>query len=271
MVAHPHDFTHCAGTCGIHTARGDSVTVVTMTDGGKTHNEKLFDELRKPEAERNLAVINQSEAEYVEKKAAEIRNVCSVFGVEDVRIQSWNQPLRLEQSPGAVEALRQVFYEVRPHVLITQKPYYSGRNGMAFMARDDHNETAIAVIEARGLAGLPDAEAGISPHITAATYFMGVYFMPDEMDFYVDISDWHEKRVEAEILFESQGHFETFARRRVEIGAGQCGWTAGTNYAEGFVRERPNLMTCLELSDLERRRADEPRGDYMKRIGGIKV
>ena len=45
VSAHPHDFTHCAGTCGIHTARGDSVTVVSVTSGAYTHNEELHDEL----------------------------------------------------------------------------------------------------------------------------------------------------------------------------------------------------------------------------------
>lgn len=25
VVAHPHDFTHCAGTCGIHVKRGDHI------------------------------------------------------------------------------------------------------------------------------------------------------------------------------------------------------------------------------------------------------
>ena len=45
VVAHPHDFTHGAGTCGIHASRGDTVTVVTMTNGSLTHNERLHDEL----------------------------------------------------------------------------------------------------------------------------------------------------------------------------------------------------------------------------------
>ena len=53
VKAHPHDFTHCAGTCGIHAAQGDSITVVSMTNGVGTHNEKLHDELLKPEAEQD--------------------------------------------------------------------------------------------------------------------------------------------------------------------------------------------------------------------------
>ena len=36
VVAHPHDFTHCAGTCGIHASRGDAVS------------QNLFDDLPVP-------------------------------------------------------------------------------------------------------------------------------------------------------------------------------------------------------------------------------
>ena len=60
VVAHPHDFTHCAGTCGIHVLMGDSVTVVTMTDGGRKHNEAYLDEMSKPEAKRDPAIANQT-------------------------------------------------------------------------------------------------------------------------------------------------------------------------------------------------------------------
>ena len=31
VKAHPHDFTHIAGTLGAHTALGDTVTVVVAT------------------------------------------------------------------------------------------------------------------------------------------------------------------------------------------------------------------------------------------------
>ena len=61
VVAHPHDFTHFAGTLGIHTAIGDSATVVAMTAGVRTHNEKLSTELMKPVAEQDPEIINQSE------------------------------------------------------------------------------------------------------------------------------------------------------------------------------------------------------------------
>ena len=59
VVTHPHDFIHCAATCGIHTQRGDAVTVVSVTDGAGAHNERLYDELRKPQNDRDPAIVNQ--------------------------------------------------------------------------------------------------------------------------------------------------------------------------------------------------------------------
>ena len=56
VKAHPHDFTHCAGACGIHAAQGDTVTAVSVTNGAGTHNERLHDELLKPEEEQDAAM-----------------------------------------------------------------------------------------------------------------------------------------------------------------------------------------------------------------------
>ena len=269
VVAHPHDFTHCAATCGIHAARGDSVTVVTVTSGARTHNERLHDELLKPEAERDPAVLAQKPEEYARVKADEVRDVCGLFGVTDVRILQWPQPFRLQSSPGVVDELRQIFYDVRPHVLITQKPYYDARQGMANMALDDHGETAIAVLEAKGLAAMPDHETRERPHTVAATFYLGIYFTREEIDFYVDISGWRDKRVRAETLFASQGQFEEFARKRVEIGAGTAGWYAQVAYAEGFVRAEAETLAELHVPELALRRAEEPRREKLRRKSGL--
>ena len=86
VKAHPHDFTHCAGTCGVHAAQGDSITVVSMTNGVGTHNERLHDELLKPESEQDPEIINQSADDYARIKEIEFRKVCALFGVTDVRI-----------------------------------------------------------------------------------------------------------------------------------------------------------------------------------------
>ena len=268
FVAHPHDFTHCGGTCGIHTSRGDSVTVVSLTDGASTHNERLHDELLKPEHERDPLIVNQSAQDYARVKAEEMHKVCALFGVTETRILSFPQPLRLQRTPEAVETLRDILYDVRPHLLIAHRPYLSGRHGMVSGGQDDHTETAFATLEARQLVATPDYRTKQRPHKIAATYYPGVYFMQDEIDFYVDITDWYEQRVQAEILFQSQGHTEAFARKRIEIGAGYMGWHAGVAYAEGFVREVPEVLPRIIVPELALQRSSEPSMNHLKRISG---
>ena len=268
VVAHPHDFTHCSGTCGIHVARGDRVTVVAVTDGSETHNEKLHDELLKPEAERDPQIVGQSKADYAAQKAREFGKVCGLFGVQDVRVLGYTQPFRLVQMPEVVESLRDIFYDVRPQVLITQRGTYDGRNGEANLAFDDHNETAIAVLEAQALASKADYERQIRPHTVAASYYMGIYYTRNEIDLYVDISDWYEQRVEAETLFESQSQTAAFARKRVEIGAGTMGWSAHVPYAEGYVRAAPEVQSYLMVAEKALQRAAEPRQNQLRRMSG---
>ncbi len=268
VMAHPHDFTHCAGTCGIHVSRGDAVTVVSMTNGIHAHNVRLHDELLKPETERDPEVFDQSEEEYAEEKAGEFRQVCALFGVEDVRILSFPEYPFFRKTPEAVEALTQIIYEVRPHVLITQSPYLTGPHGMAYGGQDSHKETAFAVIEAQILAATPNYETRQQPHSIAAAFYPGVYFQRDEIDFYVDITDWKEQRIQAEILFGTQGHTEAYARKRVEIGPGHMGWYSGAGYAEGFVRARPELLTEIRVSEADLRRASEPHRRQIERVSG---
>lgn len=65
---HPHDFTHVAGTLGVHVAQCDSVTVVVSTSGAATHNEKFQAELRKPKAERDPDIINEPRDAYAARR-----------------------------------------------------------------------------------------------------------------------------------------------------------------------------------------------------------
>lgn len=104
VAAHPHDFTHCAATCGIHIQRGDSVTVVCVTDGRTTHNERLHDEMLKPVDERDPAIMNQPFEEYARIKAEEFDKACALFGVTDVRILPFpDHPFSLARYPEAAE------------------------------------------------------------------------------------------------------------------------------------------------------------------------
>ena len=268
VTAHPHDFTHSAGTCGIHASRGDSVTVVSVGFGVYTHNERLHSELMKPPEERDESIVSETPEDYVAQKADELRKACAVFGITDVRVLDFPEPFRLQRSPEAVDALRDVILELRPHVMITQSPYLTGPHGLTNGARDDHTETAFASLEARQLAATPTYGSTQPPHSIALTLYPGAYFQRDEFDFVVDTSAWFEQRVEAEAIFKSQGHSEAFSRRRIVTNLGNIGWFHGTMYAEAFVRERPEVVSQITVSESDLRRAEELPSVHLKRISG---
>ena len=274
VVAHPHDFTHCAGTSGIHIKMGDSVTVVTMTDGGMKHNERYMDELMKPEAERDPEVMSQTPKDYAAQKEKELRGVCEIFGVTDLRILTFPEPFRRSRSPEALEVLEDIIRDVRPHVMITHAPFNFSpvgisRNSMGVAILNDHRETAITALEARVRpSSTPDYENKRQAHKIAATYFLGVDVMPNEIDFYVDISRWGEERMQAEGLFASQGQDDTFARLRIEKQVGNAGWCAKTQYAEGFVREQIETLSCITVSEWDMLRATGSNMDMMRHRAG---
>ena len=256
--AHPHDFTHYAGTLGIHADDGDTVTVVSMTPGAGTHNQKLEEELAKPIKERDMELIAQIEREYTDQKAAELKRACGFFGITDVRILPFDdKPFNLERFPEAVDALRDVILDVRPHIMITQSPYLTGRGGHKLGARDDHSETGFASIEAQRAAGLGRYDDTRSTHKIAAVFFPGVYFPRDEWDFIVDITEYFEKRVSAESQYVSQGHTPEWSRKRMEVTLGNAGWFSGTAYAEGFVQEKAFLQPKIVLPDSVLKAAEE--------------
>lgn len=245
--AHPHDFTHYAGTLGMHASRGDEVTVVSVTSGANTHNEALRDELLKPPEKRDPKIIGQTREEYVKIKAEEMRMACGLFGITDVRIFDFPQPFLMQSNPEVVDALRDIIHEVRPDVMITQSPYLDGPNGRVSGEYDDHLETAYASLEARAAAIRVTFGSTEPPHNIAATYFPGVYFSQEQFGFLVDVGEWFEKRVEAEAMFKSQGHTLEGSRHRISLTLGRTGFSFGLQYAEAFVREKPEILPGFVL------------------------
>ena len=153
--AHPHDFTWYAGTLGIAAASGDTVTVVSVTTGESAHNEALHDELMKPEAERDPAIVNQAPGEFSALKAKEMEEACAIFGITDVRNLGFSMPFKVTEQPESVRALRDVILDVRPDIMITQSPFLTGHQGKASGATDDHYETAFMSLEARSQTANP--------------------------------------------------------------------------------------------------------------------
>ena len=121
VVAHPHDFTHMAGTCAHHIEDGDTVTAVSITGGNKVHNERLYDELKKPPGERDMSIVTQSTEAYADEKAEQFHRMCELFGITDARILPFaDVPLR--GSDEMYETLTEIVLETRPHIVLTCGP-----------------------------------------------------------------------------------------------------------------------------------------------------
>ncbi len=266
VVAHPHDITHMCGTLAHHVERGDSVTAVSVTGGVRAHREKLFDELRKPAAERDMDIVLQSDADYGEQKASEMAELCGLFGVEDVRVLPFPD-LPFEVTAEVIETLAEIIYEVRPHLVLTHGPYGGQRHGLMSIDPGEHGGVAVAMRRAMERAATPDAETKRAPHQVAATYYTGADFQNSDVDLFVDITDQAENRVKAEILLTTQALTPEAAQKRIDIGSGNAGWIARTGYAEGWMRSRPEVGRYLTITDHDLEAPEISRQELFARLG----
>ena len=269
VVAHPHDFTHGAATVGMHVDKGASATVVAVTDGIQAHNEKLEDEMKKPPELRDSDIVNQTVEQYAAEKTRELQEACALFGIGDVRSLGYPMPFRKERYRQAIEDIKQLILELRPHILITHSPYGKRARGHIDLNADDHTEVGLAVQEAYAYAGVTDpAKTQVNPpHRVAMILYPGVYFDKADVDFVVDIGEaGYERRMRAEEIFLSQGHTPAYARRTIELITGNLGWFSHVCYAEGWVRDRIEVHDEIPISDYTLRMATEPYSDLIRRM-----
>lgn len=246
IFAHPHDCVHALGTCAHHVKAGDSVTIAILTDGRSTHNEIVWEELQKKPEDRNPEIANQSQKDYTELKAQEVRKACSYFGITDVRILGYeDRPIR--RTDAMVEDLIELICEVRPEILIGELPELL-RHDRLWVTPNDHTTCAGVVHEAAMIAGHVKPNTNRIPHRIARTYYLATEKSYDMVDLYVDISDEYENRLKAEMCFISQGHSPGFAKARLERTIGQFGWRAGVGYAETFIRANMEVRTRLPVT-----------------------
>lgn len=250
VVAHPHDFTHMAGTCAHHIEDGDSVAVVSITGGGRTHNERLHDQLLKDSGQRDEAILDQVDQDYVAEKAGQFKDACGLFGITDVRILPFSD-VPLVVTDKMVKELTDLVCEVRPHILLTHAPDHPVSTVISMMD-DDHMNAGKAVRMAMRMANAPDPERKRKPHTIPAIYYMGMEFPDFDVNFFVDIADQAENRLRAEAMFTSQGHTVEFAQKRLEVEVGHRGWVARhSSYAEPFVRAGREVGRKLTLTQLD--------------------
>ena len=266
VTAHPHDVTYTLGTSAHHIERGDSVTVVSLSDGVTTHDEELEDEMRKPASERRDKILERPRSEQAIRKQSELERVCGLFGIEDARVLPFpDNPL--ESSAGLLNVLTDILHEIRPHIVITHAPYNYPYRNMTSLWDNDHSLAGQLVAQAMQRVAQADARRERSPHHVAQVYFIGVEFGWTDIDLFVDISDQVARRIEAEALYETQGHTSEFSRKRIEAFAGYHGWFGRTGYAEPFIREKAQTSDHLTVTSNDLRTAAQSGRENLDRIG----
>lgn len=248
IYAHPADtITNCGGTLARHADAGDDIVAVILTHGGRIHPNKYAEELRKENPDAAIAAAGIEEI--AENKREELRRAAEIIGITTV-VTLDHDDVMVTVQPEMVEQVARLVAEHTPDVVICDYPHntavLSASHTLATM-------TAIAAIER---AGMYLQNVDDQAEVDVQQIFLGGYpsFATDALstygqrnDLFVDITPVVGRKIAAMDCFESQGYAGLFARKLIESNNGEFGRAAGVNFAEAFVRYRPETHELLPL------------------------
>ncbi len=265
VSVHPVDvFDNTGGTCAEHIAQGDHVTAVLCTSGIHTHNERLRDELCKPEGARDHAIIAEPAEVYAARKRAEAERALGCFGIADIVVLPYDDG-QYEINHDMVADLERLICDRKPHIILMQDPL----DGAA--VRDDHAVIGAATWQAIAAAGRPRYGDPRAPWEPVEIYLLGVrgvnvgvfgnlHARPDVL---VDVTKHVEAKVRAHQFITTQGQNIGWGQKRIEAIEGHVGVMACASYAEAFVRVTPHLYDTLPIS---RKRYDDHHLSHAERF-----
>jgi LmbE family N-acetylglucosaminyl deacetylase len=212
IFAHPDD---AEGNCGGTTARwvreGKVVHYLVLTNGNKGSDDLSMTSER-------LAEIRERE----QRAAAKILGVSGVtfLGVPDGELEA-SQPLRKE--------VTLLIRRLQPAVVFTHDPW------KPYQTHPDHRAAGFlavdAVVAARDHLFYPDQLAqGLSPCRVKEVYLFGT----DNPNFWVDISESIELKLQAVRCHESQGLTSLEVQERIRNRASEVGGAKGNTFGEAF-------------------------------------
>jgi LmbE family N-acetylglucosaminyl deacetylase len=213
--AHPDDTEFGAGgTIAAFRQRDQEVHYVVCTDGSKGSKDRSI----RPE---DLVATRERE----QKAAAGVLGVKSVTFLRQVDGE-------LQPTVECRTALARTIRQVRPHVMITHDPW------RPYQLHPDHRAAGIlstdAFVAARDHLYAPELfyEEGLEPYDVPQIWF----YAPAEVDFFVDIGEVLERKIEAIRCHASQLRDPAGIADRMRTRAGEVGARHGVQYAEEFKR-----------------------------------
>ncbi len=222
VAAHPDDPEFgCAGSVARWAAEGHEIHYVLLTSGDNGYRDPGLHP-------GQVAATRESEQ----------RDAASVLGVRSVRFLRYPDGM-LEYTMDLRRRLCGIVRQVRPHTLVTIDPW------RRYQLHPDHRVAGLAAIDgvraAWGWNTFPEQLAELSPWRLKEI----LLFWTDSPDYWVDVTDYMERRLEA--LWR---HASQTTDRREELAdmlrerAREAGRQIGCLYAEAFHRLpiRPPLI-----------------------------
>jgi LmbE family N-acetylglucosaminyl deacetylase len=212
IFAHPDDAEgNCGGTTAKGIKEGKIIHYLVLTNGDKGSDDPSM-------TSEKLARVREKE----QKAAAEILGISGVtfLGIPDGE---------LEESPHLRKEITRILRLHQPAVVFTHDPW------KLYQLHPDHRATGFlaldAVIAARDHLYYPDQLAqGLKPFRVKEVCLFGT----DHPDFWVDISESIEIKLQAVRCHESQGLTAKAVQERIRNRALEVGKIKGYRYGEAF-------------------------------------
>ena len=221
--AHPDDNDFGAGaTVAKATGRGAEVIYLIATTGQRGSS----DENMTPERLSEIRRREQEEA----AKALGVREVCFLDYVDGELIPD----IRLKEQ--VVKSIRRY----KPDIVFTMDPSFFYYKSYGMVNHSDHRAIGEATLDAcyplaRDLMSFPEhAKEGLNPHKVKELLLHS--FVPENANFYVDVTDTFDMKLKALSLHKSQVGDMQRVEKRMRDRAEVAGRLARCRYAEAFVR-----------------------------------
>lgn len=249
IYAHPADtITNCGGTLARHAARGDEITALILTHGGRIHANKYAEEWRKEHPYQEIAAAGLDDI--IANKKGELERAAQIVGIAKL-ITLDNDDTFATVDEAMVESIAEVVAAEQPEIVICDHPKNTG----FFDPHSVATQMALAGLSRAGtylrnLDGRDEVPVR-QVFLTSLPIFTGDALTSNgyRNDLYVDITPVVGTKLAAMDQFVSQGYSGLFARKLIESNNGEAGRIAGVNYAESFVRLYSETHDALPLTE----------------------
>ena len=221
--AHPDDNDFGAGATVAKAARQNAEVLYLIATTGQRGSS---DETMTPER-------------LSDTRKKEQKNAASVLGVREVHFLDYVDgelipDLRLKEQ--VVKYIRRY----RPDIAFTMDPSFFYFKNLGFVNHSDHRAIGEATLDAcyplaRDLLSFPEhVKIGLNPHKVKELLLHS--FVPENANFYVDVTDTFDIKIKALSLHKSQVSDIQKIEERMRDRAEAAGRLGGCRYAEAFVR-----------------------------------